>query len=440
MPPWRANSNMSMRKPMTSAPMNNNPMGVQRAMSPVTPGIRPIAPTAPVSPVAPSPFSPPSMPGGGGQVGTRPPGGSTGGRAPGFPFPVVTGPTVSPLPSRAMMDRFGQTPFGLSLTEPAPEPGVINPNRTPKLNMAPVGQAAPMEQGQAQPLATAGPTQPMQQGQAQPLATAGPTQPMQQGSPALTAMQGMVDRLRPGAENIRSLQQQTAQSLNRPVDRLRVQAAGGETVLDPNAMRAFTGSHIVNGSGSLSPRIATPMGRNVAMGQPPDADLTPRPLNIPATDYYGSRGIIPGSGIYGQKRPDMSPDDYRVLTGGKPMFSPRDINPSLPANDPNAISGGNPSSATRTTLMNRRARQQGVRGSDIAQWRQLQSVAATKPNVADSGIPGDYETATGDWSGWRSSPAQAPVQTDPAQADTEYTDNPGSILQKIWRSISGMRR
>lgn len=350
MPAWRSSPNMSMRNPMTSAPMNNNPMGNQATLKPVKPnwwgpdqasplsaGAPPIAPpistpTAPTSPMPSSPVSnppmarisptgggPPAVPprpngtgyGSGGTLAVRPPSGPPVGppgnppsvpslRSPGG-LPALMGrlafPTVSPLPSRAMAMAYQQKQEfqdGIRST-----PAV-------KLNATPIGQAAPMEQAAPQEFVQSSPIR-------MPASQVGRTHPATRA---------------PGSP---------------------------ERIYNPN--------------GGYGP---------------------------------SGQGIIPGSGIYGQKRPNMSPDEYRVLTGGKPMFSPRDINPSLPANDPNAISGGNPNSATRATLLNRQARQLGVRGANIAQWRQLraaggQGAGAIAGSSAISGISGQGESRAPDW-------------------------------------------
>lgn len=96
---------------------------------------------------------------------------------------------------------------------------------------------------------------------------------------------------------------------------------------------------------------------------------------------YGAagQGINPGAGIIGPKRENMSPDEYRVLQGGKPLITPRDINPSLPVNDPNAISGG-PSQSTMNARIARAARMRGVTSAGIDQWRASSPMIAAMRN------------------------------------------------------------
>lgn len=103
---------------------------------------------------------------------------------------------------------------------------------------------------------------------------------------------------------------------------------------------------------------------------------------------YGAagRGIVPNAGIVGPKRENMSPDEYRVLQGGKPLFTPGDMNPSLMArpNDPNAISGG-PSSSTMNARIARAARMRGVTSAGIDQWRASSPMALAMRNRNNAG-------------------------------------------------------
>jgi hypothetical protein len=146
-------------------------------------------------------------------------------------------------------------------------------------------------------------------------------------------MQGMVNRLRPNQDLMNNLNARMTQTLNRPVDRMRNDAAGVSNAINPAMLNpANPNSFVPSGqnSGGLLPRQNTQMARNVMMGQSPTADTSMRALNIPGMrmegnrmvrmNPYESRGVMPNS--MNQTQAALAydnPDDFRVATGGKPM-------------------------------------------------------------------------------------------------------------------------
>lgn len=494
--------NQSKWRPNSAAAMNNNPMGVQSVMQPTAPPMapRPFAPR----PVAPNPlpsaspgYGPPATTGGGPPTGNppasnvpavrppgppavRPPGGPPAVRP--TPYIPNIGATVSPAPSRAMADRFAQTPYGMSVMPGAyPPAGVVSPPSVPKMNTAPVQDAvdpAAPNTGSRTPMSDA----------------------------AMPGMEAMVGRWR---------QRQDA------FDRMRMQGR------DPNNPSQFDvrnvgpgGGYFVDRGGQTQPRQDTSMARNVMAGQPAEGSASfGRPMNIPgATQSFNGQtftqpqnynpgggygptgnGLVPGSAPrlnpqdeaarasqYNQMYKDsrgsgaaMSPDEYRVLTDGRAMVSPAEARMSGP------VSGGNPMSSTSATIQNRNARARGVRGSDVAQWsarRNAEMQASLNPtgeavtpvgppapdqsqqqpqrqpnNPVDPTAYGTNPLGSAAMSAWRGmfggqgqapppAVSQAPpaaTQTAPAPEQNESQLSPygrppkGSYLDKLWRSFGG---
>ena len=441
--------NQSKWRPNSAAAMNNNPMGVQSVMQPTAPPMAPTMPPRPFAPrpVAPNPlpsanpgYGPPATTGGGGPpaanaptpnvpaVQTQPQGQPPAAnprpnvRIPG-PLPVP-GVTVSPLPSRGMINGLAQTPFGMSLTEPYPPAGVVSPPSVPKMNTAPVQDAV-------DPVAP----------------NTGSRTPMSDA--AMPGMEAMVGRWR---------QRQDA------FDRMRMQGR------DPNNPSQFDvrnvgpgGGYFVDRGGQTQPRQDTSMARNVMAGQPAEGSASfGRPMNIPgATQSFNGQtytqsqvynpgggygptgnGLIPGSAPrlnpqdeaarasqYNQMYKDsrgsgaaMSPDEYRVLTDGRAMVSPAEARMSGP------VSGGNPMSSTSATIQNRNARARGVRGSDVAQWSARRN-AEMQASLNPTGGAATETAATG------TAAAAASQQQQPADPYTEngYGSNPiGGFFSRMF--------
>ena len=448
--PAMMGGNRSKWRPNSAAAMNNNPMGVQSVMQPTAPPMapRPFAPR----PVAPNPlpsanpgYGPPATTGGGPPTGNppasnvpavrppgppavRPPGGPPAVRP--TPYIPNIGATVSPAPSRAMADRFAQTPYGMSVMPGAyPPAGVVSPPSVPKMNTDPVQDAvdpAAPNTGSRTPMSDA----------------------------AMPGMEAMVGRWR---------QRQDA------FDGMRMQGR------DPNNPSQFDvrnvgpgGGYFVDRGGQTQPRQDTSMARNVMAGQPAEGSASfGRPMNIPgATQSFNGQtytqpqnynpgggygptgnGLVPGSAPrlnpqdeaarasqYNQMYKDsrgsgaaMSPDEYRVLTDGRAMVSPAEARMSGP------VSGGNPMSSTSATIQNRNARARGVRGSDVAQWsarRNAEMQASLNPT-------GEAVTPVG-------SPAPDQSQQQPQRQPnnpndpTAFGTNPfGSAAMSAWRGLFG---
>ena len=445
--PAMMGGNRSKWRPNSAAAMNNNPMGVQSVMQPTAPPMapRPFAPR----PVAPNPlpsaspgYGPPATTGGGPPTGNppasnvpavrppgppavRPPGGPPAVRP--TPYIPNIGATVSPAPSRAMADRFAQTPYGMSVMPGAyPPAGAVSPPSVPKMNTAPVQDAvdpAAPNTGSRTPMSDA----------------------------AMPGMEAMVGRWR---------QRQDA------FDRMRMQGR------DPNNPSQFDvrnvgpgGGYFVDRGGQTQPRQDTSMARNVMAGQPAEGSASfGRPMNIPgATQSFNGQtftqpqnynpgggygptgnGLIPGSAPrlnpqdeaarasqYNQMYKDsrgsgaaMSPDEYRVLTDGRAMVSPAEARMSGP------VSGGNPMSSTSATIQNRNARARGVRGSDVAQWsarRNAEMQASLNPT-------GEAVTPVGPPAPSTPNLSQPSNPNDP----TAYGSNPfGSMAMWAYRQMFG---
>lgn len=387
--PVTMGGNRSKWRPNSAAAMNNNPQGVQSVMQPVAP---PMSPTMPPRPVAPNPlpsanpgYGPPAVSGGGPPaanapganvpaVQTQPQGQPPAAmNRPGvrIPGPIsVPGVTVSPLPSRGMLNQLAQTPYGMSVMPGAyPPAGVVSPPSVPKMNTAPVGEA--VDSSSASPSRAddlrqqiAGSKQRMAQSAATPLS---PTPPnpffRPQGRDPQNPSQFDVRNVGPG------------------------------------------GGYFVDRGGQIQPRQDTSMARNVMAGQPPEGSASfGRPMNIPgATQTFNGQtytqpkvynpgggygrdgnGVIPGSmprltqadetaraASYREKWDNrksgenvMSPDEYRVLTG-KAMI------PFVPSG---TVVSPEASAASRLAAReSKMARSRGVRGSDVQLWRARRS-------------------------------------------------------------------
>lgn len=165
-----------------------------------------------------------------------------------------------------------------------------------------------------------------------------------------------------------------------------------------------------------------------------EMNFQPRPTPIPYTGYRSSmvparpipgqslynpgggygvdgQGIVPGAGIEGPKRENMSPDEYRVLQGGKALYSPADINPNvLQPQSPQTIQN-----SINNARIARAARMRGVSSSGIDQWRRTspiaQAIAARQPQMAPAAAPENQFELTSD-----TPPQINPVQ--PVQSQT----------------------
>lgn len=183
-------------------------------------------------------------------------------------------------------------------------------------------------------------------------------------------------------------------------------------------------------SAAPAPVAANP----AAMSQPSqEMDFQPRPTPVPYAGYRSSmtparpapgqnlynpggrygvdgRGIVPGAGIEGPKRENMSPDEYRVLQGGKPLYSPADINPNvLQPQSPQTIQN-----SINNARIARAARMRGVTSSGIDQWRRTspiaQSIAARQSQIAPAVPPENQFEVAGN-------PAPQPGLIQPGQAE-----------------------
>lgn len=390
--------NQSKWRPNSAAAMNNNPMGVQSVMQPTAP---PMAPTMPPRPVAPNPlpsanpgYGPPATTGGGGPpaanaptpnvpaVQTQPQGQPPALnqrpniRIPG-PLPVP-GVTVSPLPSRGMINGLAQTPFGMSLTEPYPPAGVVSPPSVPKMNTAPVQDAAPSGQTFA--------------------GSAAERQPgMGMTSPPQSAQAARASDLRQQTADSKWRMAQSAATPLAPTPPNRFFQPQGRDPQNPSQFDVRNvgpgGGYFVDRGGQTQPRQDTSMARNVMAGQPaegsPNAGLA---MNIPGATQtlngrvvsdpqrYGQEGVIPGANRgmtpFEGEAQGLSPDAFRVGTGGQPMIP----------YTPSGVAATDGRTARQTTIANRNARARGVRGSDVAQWRARRS-AEMQQGVADGNDP-----------------------------------------------------
>lgn len=393
---------MSSRNPTTSAPMNNNPMGNQQtmtpqnaaAMAPQLPMVRPASPPSNIPPSTPASIGNAS-PQGQIQPATRPNIRIPGSRGPlQLPGPVsMPMTTVSPMPSRSM----AQSDFGRALVDntlnSAPQTGVLQPGaRNPAMTADPFDGPNEFEAS----------ADPRSAGRTDWNSPATERQ-FAQTDQAMRGFEGMVERLIPGAQNIRNQQQSLAQNLNRPVERNRMIAAGGNPVINPDLLNPANPNGVVpNRMGGLSPRMNTSEAANVLRGQAPGTNTTMRPLNIPGTYMdqngvqrrlynpgggYGAngQGIIPGSerlpndpqainAARGQAfQNGMSPDEFRVLSGGRALVPPQKLRPTPSVGDGLLTNNTDPNRQQaqpdrETARMTRMARQRGVRAADIPAW------------------------------------------------------------------------
>ena len=181
--------------------------------------------------------------------------------------------------------------------------------------------------------------------------------------------------------------------------------------------------NFVDRGGQTQPRLDTSMARNVMTGQPAEGSPSfGQPMNIPGATQtlggnvvsppqrYGQEGVVPGAfrgmtpaegGMHG-----LSPDAFRVATGGQPMV------PYVPSGTP-ATDGR---TARQTTIANRNARARGVRGSDVAEWRAT-SPSSLIPQMNREQLQHQVATVAGQY-------AVAPVNQVPNQnAPTGSDDN-----------------
>lgn len=473
--PAMMGGNRSKWRPNSAAAMNNNPMGVQSVMQPTAPPMAPTMPPRPFAPrpVAPNPlpsanpgYGPPATTGGGGPpaanaptpnvpaVQTQPQGQPPALnqrpniRIPGPPS--VPGVTVTPLPSRGMVDQFAQNPYGQAAgMTPRPQPPApLSPPQVPKMNTAPVQDAAPPEQTFAG-------------------SAAGRQSGMGMMSPPQSAQAARASDLRQQTADSKWRMAQSAATPLAPTPPNRFFQPQGRDPQNPSQFDVRNvgpgGGYFVDRGGQTQPRQDTSMARNVMAGQPAEGSASfGRPMNIPgATQSFNGQtytqpqvynpgggygptgnGLIPGSAPrlnpqdeaarasqYNQMYKDsrgsgaaMSPDEYRVLTDGRAMVSPAEARMSGP------VSGGNPMSSTSATIQNRNARARGVRGSDVAQWSARRN-AEMQASLNPTGGAATETAATG------TAAAAASQQQQPANPYTEngYGSNPiGGFFSRMF--------
>ena len=335
---WRsgAGQNMSNRRPMTSAPMNNNPMGVQQSMQPTMPD----------------------------------------------------GPTT---PSRASL------PTNSYMRQPISSPSrAMLPQGNPFMKR-PVGQLNPAEAMQAPSMKTA------------------------------------------LAQNSTWVNPAAHKSYDGP----RINPFFKPQGRDPNNPSQFAirniqpgGGNFVDRGGQTQPRLDTSMARNVMAGQPESGSANfGQPMNVPGATQtfngqvvsppqrYGQEGVIPGA-FRGMTPAEgdmhgMSPDAFRVVTGGQPMipYVPSGVQPTEQPDDSiriekeihpwikeynevkeqdegNSGFGKYGQASRQATIANRNARARGVRGSDVAQWRATNPMALMqKEAVANEAIINNSKTS-----------------------------------------------
>lgn len=457
--PAMMGGNRSKWRPNSAAAMNNNPMGVQSVMQPTAPPMapRPFAPR----PVAPNPlpsanpgYGPPATTGGGPPTGNppasnvpavrppgppavRPPGGPPAVRP--MPYIPNIGVTVSPLPSRQFAQdmRPHQEAFGRGLdSNNYPQPGVVSPPSVPKMNTAPVQDAAPPEQTFAG-------------------SAAGRQSGMGMMSPPQSAQAARASDLRQQTADSKWRMAQSAATPLAPTPPNRFFQPQGRDPQNPSQFDVRNvgpgGGYFVDRGGQTQPRQDTSMARNVMAGQPaegsPNAGLA---MNIPGATQtlngrvvsdpqrYGQEGVIPGANRgmtpFEGEAQGLSPDAFRVGTGGQPMIP----------YTPSGVAATDGRTARQTTIANRNARARGVRGSDVAQWRARRS-AEMQQGVADGndavataanqgGIP---VQPTGQQAAAPSPVATAPAPTQepsaaPNEGNNQYV-NPSGSYGYLWR-------
>lgn len=437
--PATMGGNRSKWRPNSAAAMNNNPMGVQSVMQPTAPPMapRPFAPR----PVAPNPlpsanpgYGPPATTGGGGPpaanaptpnvpaVQTQPQGQPPALnqrpniRIPGPPS--VPGVTVTPLPSIGMVDQFAQTPYGQAAgMTPRPQPPApLSPQQVPKINTAPVQNAAPPEQTFAG-------------------SAAGRQSGMGMMSPPQSAQAARASDLRQQTADSKWRMAQSAATPLAPTPPNRFFQPQGRDPQNPSQFDVRNvgpgGGYFVDRGGQIQPRQDTSMARNVMAGQPaegsPNAGLA---MNIPGATQtlngrvvsdpqrYGQEGVIPGANRgmtpFEGELQGLSPDAFRVGTGGQPMIP----------YTPSGVAATDGRTARQTTIANRNARARGVRGSDVAQWRarrsaeMQQGVADGNDAVATAANQGGIPVQP---TGQQAAAAPSPVVTSPATPAPDST-------------------
>lgn len=492
--PVTMGGNRSKWRPNSAAAMNNNPQGVQSVMQPVAPPMapRPFAPR----PVAPNPlpsaspgYGPPATTGGGPPTGNppgsnlpavrppgppavRPPGGPPAVRP--TPYIPNIGATVSPLPSRGMADQFAQTPYGQAAgmtprTQPAAPAQPSNPNdptafgtnpfgsiadsayqsmfggqsrggltppSIPKMNMAPVQDAAPPEQTFAG-------------------SAAGRQPGMGMMSPPQSAQAARASDLRQQTADSKWRMAQSAATPLAPTPPNPFFQPQGRDPQNPSQFDVRNvgpgGGYFVDRGGQTQPRQDTSMARNVMAGQPaqgsPNAGLA---MNIPGATQtlngqvvsdpqrYGQEGVIPGANRgmtpFEGEAQGLSPDAFRVGTGGQPMIP----------YTPSGVAATDGRTARQTTIANRNARARGVRGSDVAQWRARRS-AEMQQGAADGSAPvatapnqgGTPVQPTGQQAAVPSPVVTAPAppqepSSAPNEGNNQYV-NPSGSYGYLWR-------
>ena len=456
--------NQSKWRPNSAAAMNNNPMGVQSVMQPTAPPMAPTMPPRPFAPrpVAPNPlpsaspgYGPPATTGGGGPpaanaptpnvpaVQTQPQGQPPALnqrpniRIPGPPS--VPGVTVTPLPSRGMVDQFAQTPYGQAAgMTPRPQPPApLSPQQVPKMNTAPVQNAAPPEQTFAG-------------------SAAGRQSGMGMMSPPQSAQAARASDLRQQTADSKWRMAQSAATPLAPTPPNRFFQPQGRDPQNPSQFDVRNvgpgGGYFVDRGGQTKPRQDTSMAQNVMAGQPaegsPNAGLA---MNIPGATQtlngrvvsdpqrYGQEGVIPGANRgmtpFEGEAQGLAPDAFRVGTGGQPMIP----------YTPSGVAATDGRTARQTTIANRNARARGVRGSDVAQWRarrsaeMQQGVADGNDAVATAANQGGIPVQP---TGQQAAAAPSPVATAPAptqepsaapnEGNNQYV-NPSGSYGYLWR-------
>ena len=215
---------------------------------------------------------------------------------------------------------------------------------------------------------------------------------------------------------------------------------------DPQNPSQFAPQSVAPGSGNFvdrggqtQPRLGTSMARNVMSGQPAEGSPSfGRPMNIPGATQtlggnvvsppqrYGQEGVIPGANrgmtpFQGEAQ-GLSPDAFRVGTGGQPMV------PYVPSGTP-ATDGR---TARQTTIANRNARARGVRGSDVAEWRAT-SPSSLIPQInreqqqqvaTDQAAPTGRNDNYSEWGGQADPANQTQAPVSPVTQATQSPVNP----------------
>jgi len=181
---------------------------------------------------------------------------------------------------------------------------------------------------------------------------------------------------------------------------------------DPQNPSQFAPQNIQPGSGNFvdqggqtQPRQDISMARNLMAGQPEGGSRSfGQPMNVPGATQtlggqvvsppqrYGQEGVIPGA-FRGMTPAEgdmhgISPDAFRVATGGQPMI------PYVPS----GVQPTDGQASRQATIANRNARARGVRGSDVAQWRATNPMALMqKEAVANQAAINTSNVAANNW-------------------------------------------